>query len=121
MAKFIGTLGVVTGYFETTIDGVQSGVFKPIIETYTVSGDILSNSHRNEQGRSINDNLSISNRFSIIATPSLLTVMTSNPSESNITPMFLEIYGNKWKVASLELQLPRVYISLGGLWNEETN
>lgn len=118
MGKFIGTLGVVVGYSETLIDGIPSGVNKPIIETYHVSGDVLSNGYRNEQGRSINDDVSISNRFSILATPYLVTLMSET---SALSSMYLDVYGIKWKISALELHLPRVYITLGGVWNEEAN
>ena len=73
------------------------------------SGDILRNTKRWENGEQVNDNLTIDNRFSIVADEYAI---------SNIQIMrYLKIMGSSWKITSFEIQRPRIILTVGGVYN----
>ncbi len=72
-------------------------------------GDILKNNFRWESGSSVNDDINISNRISVIA---------DNYMTSNLQCMkYIEISGAFWKINSIDIQAPRLILEIGGIWN----
>ena len=72
-------------------------------------GDILKNNFRWESGSSVNDDINISNRISVIA---------DNYMTSNLQYMkYIEISGAFWKINSIDIQAPRLILEIGGIWN----
>ena len=72
-------------------------------------GDILKNNFRWESGLSVNDDINISNRISVIA---------DNYMTSNLQYMkYIEISGAFWKINSIDIQAPRLILEIGGIWN----
>ena len=61
---------------------------------------------------SINDNLNISNEFSIIADPFAY--------ENFQNMRYIVFMGAKWKITSVEVQYPRLILTVGGVYNEQT-
>ena len=110
MAKFSGTLGVVCGY--ENVDSVAI----PKIEKYKIYGDMYQTSVRHDSGDRINDNLTISNRFSFIAPKRLVTLLSNNSSA--ITALYVEYKGLKLKVSEMTFAEPRINLATGGLYNE---
>lgn len=104
MAKFYG----VIGYAETfeTSPGVWT---EQITERY-YSGDVLKVSKKWQTGESLNDDLVISNEISIVADPFAYN------NFHNIR--FVQWMGAKWKVNRMDIQRPRITLSLGGVYNE---
>ena len=103
MAKFFGIIG-----FEDSRE-TRPGVFEPTITERNYSGDVLRSSKRNESGEQLNDNISISNRFSIVA---------DKYAYNHIYGMkYIKYMGAKWKISDVEIQHPRLNISIGGLYN----
>ena len=75
-------------------------------------GDIIRNTNRWEQGNSVNDNLNISNSISIVADSFII---------DNLQYMkYIEFCGAFWKINSIEVQMPRLILGIGGGWNGET-
>lgn len=104
MARYRGLIGYIREE-ETSPD-----VFEPVIVEKTHSGEILKESSRYERGssESTNDNLSITNRISIVA----------DDIEHDLSTMkYATLFGKKWKIVSFEVQRPRVILQLGGLYN----
>lgn len=103
MAKFYG----VIGYAVTEM--TERGIYEErIIETEYV-GDVLRNTRRLRDGSKINDDITISNQISIIADPY---------ASNNFHAMrYVEFMGAKWKVSEVEVQYPRLILTLGGLYN----
>lgn len=89
----------------------EPGVWTPTITTRTFYGDILRNSWREQTGAKINEDLSISNTISVVADPFLLN------NFHNI--VYVSLYGSKWRVSSVEVNYPRLTLSLGELYLEE--
>jgi hypothetical protein len=103
MAKFYGVIG-----FEDTQE-TQPGVFEPTITKRNYSGDLIRISKRNESGDKINDDISISNQISIIA---------DKYAYNHIYGMkYVKYMGANWKITDVEIQHPRLILSIGGLYN----
>lgn len=106
MAKFYGPVGYV---FDQEI-APDVTVEKPIERNY--KGDLVKNYRRLESSGKINDDVNISNQISIVADPYAL---------SHIFAMRYVIWmGSAWKVTDVEVQMPRLVLTLGGLYNGET-
>lgn len=103
MAKYYGVIG-----YAATVQ-TEPGIYEEqIIETEYV-GDILRNTRRLREGSKINDDITISNQISIIADPY---------ASNNFHAMrYVTFMGAKWKVSDVEVQYPRLILTLGGLYN----
>lgn len=105
MAKFHGTVG-----FASTVE-TAPGVWKPTIEERTYSGDFVSNySMRWEQKSQANDDLGLNQRVSILSDP----YMNEHFSEIR----YIVYRGAKWKVTNVEVQFPRLALTIGTLYNQ---
>ncbi len=105
MAKFYGKIG----YAETVENPDDPGVWTENIIEKFYYGDVTKNSKRYESGEKINDNVIISNSFSIIADAYLYDHF------SNIR--YIEWMGVKWNVNYVEVQRPRLILNAGGVYN----
>lgn len=106
MAKFYGKVGFVVT--EETAPDVYTE--KPIARYYM--GDVVRNIKKATTGEGINDNLDINNQISIIA---------DQFAFSHFFAMrYVEWMGAYWNVQSVEVQFPRLIISIGGVYNGET-
>ncbi len=105
MAKFCGTIGY--SKTEETSPDVWTEVIK---EISNVKGNVLKFSNRWEKGNGVNDDISISNKISIIADSFLL--------ENIQTMRYVTWMGVKWKISDISVEYPRLIISLGGIFNE---
>lgn len=104
MAKFYGKIGYVVT--EETSSGIWS---ERELDPKNYYGDILTNVRRWETSGNINDNLSIGNRISILADPFAF---------ENIQAMkWIEFMGTKWKISSVDVEYPRLIITMGDVYN----
>lgn len=104
MAKFYG----VIGYAETV--ETKPGVWRPKIIEKEYFGDLTRNTHRYESTGQVNDNLNIANEISIVADPY---------ARQNFHSMrYVEFMGAKWKITSVEVQYPRLILTIGGVYND---
>lgn len=107
MAKYSGQIG-----FATCIeDPAGSGIWKNDVVEKLYRGDILNTTVRNQQGKEINDDVKLTNRFSIVADP--FAIFHSNEI------VYAEYMGVKWTVSSIEIQRPRLILTIGGAYNGE--
>lgn len=103
MAKFYGKIGYAIT--EMTEPGIYE---ERLVEEYYF-GDIVKNTRRLRETSNINDDINISNQISILADPYLM---------NNFHSMRYVIYmGIKWKVSEVEVQYPRLILTLGGIYN----
>lgn len=86
-----------------------TGVWENQITEEALYGDVIRDVHRNDSSGEVNDNLAVSNTISVLASPFALTNFQSI--------CYVEWLGTKWKVSSIEVQLPRLILSLGGVYN----
>ena len=110
MARFYGVVGYETEEHETEPGvWVPSGIFeKPYYGN-------VSKRHRRWEASSYdsnNENLIIENRINILADGYM--------REHWPAIKYVEWNGVKWKVASVDISRPRIELTLGGVWNENT-
>lgn len=103
MAKFYGTIG-----YAKTVE-TMPGVWTEQITERDYYGDVIRNSRRLQSSDKVNDDISISNQISIVADPYAI---------NNFHSMrYAEFMGAKWKISDVEVQYPRLLLTLGGLYN----
>ena len=103
MNKWYGNIG----YAETV--EVEPGVWEEQITPKTYYGDIISKVGKFQISSEVNDDKDIAVKLSIVADPY---------AENHVRSMrYAEIWGEKWKITSVEINRPRLIIQIGGLWN----
>ncbi len=105
MAKFYGTIGY--GISEETTPGVWED---RIVERHYY-GDLVRNTRRMQNSEHLNDNINISNEISIVADP--------YANENFHLMRYVTFMGTKWKITSVEVQYPRLILSIGDVYNAE--
>ena len=60
----------------------------------------------------MNDNILLANVVSILADPFAI--------ENCFHMAYAEIMGTKWKISEVEVQYPRLILTIGGVWNGDT-
>ncbi len=103
MAKFYG----VIGYAETV--EIKPGVWKEQITEKTYYGELVRNTRRLQTTDQLNDNINVANEISIVADPF---------ANQNFHSMrYVEFMGAKWKITNVEVQYPRLILTIGGVYN----
>ena len=105
MAKYFGKIG----YLVTT--ETSPGVWTEVITTRDYYGDLIRNSRKIQTSDQLNDDINIANEISIVADPF---------AYQNFHSMkYVEFMGVKWKIATVEVQYPRLILTVGGVYNGE--
>lgn len=104
MAKFYGEIGY--GIPEE----VRPGIWKDRIEKSNYSGDIIQNTRRLQSSDQLNDNINVANEISIVADP--------YANENFHYMKYVKFMGAKWKISNVEVQYPRLILTIGGVYNE---
>lgn len=105
MAKFYGIVGYVTQ--EETAPGVWTN--KVIEKAYR--GDLLRTQRKLVSNENLNGSITISNEISIVADP------YAHANSHYIR--YVKFGGACWDVTSVEVQHPRLVLSVGGVYNGE--
>jgi len=111
MAKFYGVVGFdVSGIegFEVTTQ-YKRGVTAEVYHEQYYSGDVIRNTRSLQADNKVNEDISISNQISIIADPFV--------TENFHAIRYVKYMGTAWRVTSVEVQYPRLILSLGGVFN----
>lgn len=107
MSKYYGKIG-----YERMIES-SPGVWTPETTVKAYYGDVYKQSRRLNSGQQVNDNINISNQFSIVADPYAF---------KHIGEMkWIEWYGTKWKVTDASISYPRIELTIGGVYNADEN
>lgn len=104
MAKFYGTIG----YAMT--NEKKPGVWVEKIVEREYYGDLIRNTRKLQNSSQVNDDIDISNEISIISDPFA--------NENFYAMRYVTFMGAKWKVTSVEVQYPRLILTVGGVYNE---
>lgn len=103
MAKFYGKIG----YTETK--EIEPGVWDEVVTERSYFGDLTRNTSRFQPSNGVNDDINISNSISVIADPY---------ANQNFQHMrFVEFMGTKWKITNVDVQYPRIILTVGGVYN----
>lgn len=104
MAKYYGVIGYASS------EETEPGIWEESITERKAVGDMLENLRSLENSGGVNDNINISNRISIVADPYAI--------QNFHTMRYATYLGTKWKIKSINVNYPRLVLSLGGVWNE---
>ena len=106
MSKFYGAIGYAV------TEEIRPGAWGEKITVRNYYGDVIRNTSQYQSSDNLNDNLNVSNEFSIVADPF---------AYANFHSMrFIEYMGAKWKISNVEVQYPRLILTVGGVYNEQT-
>lgn len=103
MAKYYGEIGYAI------TQETRPGVTEEIIVAKPFCGEQLNTRSKWQTSSQVNDDIDISNQLSIVADP------FAYQNFYNIR--YIEFQGCKWKVTSVEIQRPRLILSIGGVYN----
>lgn len=106
MSKWYG----VVGYGITNV--TRPGVWTPTIIERPYYGDMTRIASSSQPSEDVNDDIQLKNDVSIIADAFAF---------QNFTLIkYVTIMGVRWKVRSVEVQRPRLVLSIGGVYNGPT-
>lgn len=103
MARFYGAVG----YGIST--EIRPGVWKDENIERNYYGDVIRVNRRLESPDKVNEDINISNEISILADPFA--------NENFHLIKYVVFMGAKWKVSNITVQLPRLILSVGGVYN----
>ena len=105
MAKFYGPIG-----YAQTVE-IKPGVWKEQITEKLYYGELTRNTRKLQTSDKLNDDINIANELSIVSDPF---------ANENIYSMrYVEFMGAKWKITDVEVQYPRLILSIGGVYNAQ--
>lgn len=106
MAKWFGKIG----YAETV--ETEPGIWVDQITERSYFGDVIRNMRSLQSSGSVNDDINISNSISIVADPF---------ANQNFHSMrYVEYMGALWKITNVDVQYPRLTLTIGGVYNGDT-
>lgn len=99
------------GFAQDTEESAPSVFAERIVER-SYYGDVLEFGRQMQGGDQINENVTIGNSLSVVADPF---------ASANLYNLrYATFMGQRWKVSAVKVQLPRLVLTLGGLWNGNT-
>lgn len=106
MAKFYGSVG-----YADTVE-TAPGVWEEGITERMYFGDLTRNTRRLQSSDTLNDDINVANEISIVADPF---------ANKNFHKMrYVSFMGSKWKIINVEVQYPRLILTIGGVYNGQT-
>lgn len=103
MAKFYGKVG-----YAKTVE-IEPGIWEEQITEQSYFGDVTRNTSRYQSSGGVNDDINIANNINIVADPY---------ANENFQHMrYVEYMGTKWKITNVEVQYPRLLLTIGGVYN----
>lgn len=103
MAKFYGAIGYATP------TQTSPGVWKDVINERNYSGDLIRDTRRLQTSDKVNDDINIANNVSIVA--------DEFANQNSHHMRYATINGANWKIEKVEVQRPRLLLTLGGVYN----
>lgn len=107
MAKFFGAVG----YTEST--ETAPGVWSDVITERNYYGEITKNSQRLENGEHLNKNVTIRNSINIVSDPYAVNHV--------FAIRYVKWMGAAWTVTNVDVQYPRLILTLGEVYNGKTS
>lgn len=105
MAKFYGPIG-----YAVTVE-TRPGVWEEQIAERPYYGDLIRNTRRLQSSETLNDDISVANEISIVADPFA--------NENFYSMRYVGFMGAKWKISNVEVQYPRLILTIGGVYNDD--
>jgi hypothetical protein len=101
--KFYGKVG-----YGVNVESAP-GVWVDTITEVQYFGDVVRNSRKLQDGSKVNDDLSVENSISIVA--------DAYAHEHFFAIRYVEWAGTLWAVSTVDVQIPRLLLRLGGVYN----
>ncbi len=105
--RFAGAVGYADIDVETA-----PGVWVASMVAKNYRGDVTRSSRRLESTTTLNDDVTLENSFSIIA--------DAFAFENFDKMRYVSWNGSNWTVTNVEVQRPRLILTVGDIWNGET-
>ncbi len=103
MGKWYGAIG-----YADTLE-TEAGVWDEELIERMYYGDLLRNTRKLEGADKVNADINIANEISVVADPF---------AYQNFHLMrYVELMGVKWKITNVEVQYPRLILTIGGVYN----
>lgn len=106
MGKWFGKIG-----YAVTAE-TEPGLWEDTIVEREYYGDMISDRRKRQTSGEVNDNINLANVISIIADPFAY--------ENCSRMVYAEIMGAKWKITDIEVQYPRLILTIGGVYNGDS-
>lgn len=106
MSKWFGKIGYAV------TNETEPGLWDETILEREYYGDMTYDRRKRQTSGGINDNILLANVVSILADPFAI--------ENYSYMAYAEIMGTKWKISEVEIQYPRLILTIGGVWNGDT-
>lgn len=103
MARWYGEIG-----FGETVETAPS-VFSEKIVPRKYYGEIIRNNRKLQTSDKVNDDITITNQISILCDPYAM--------ENFHAMRYVTFMNSKWKITDVEVDYPRLTLSLGGVYN----
>lgn len=108
--RFYGVIGYATVREGT---GGNIGIDEDVIEERPYFGDVLRNSRKyDSQSESVLDELKIDNKISIVA--------DAYAWDHFFKMKYVQWMGTLWKITNVEVERPRLVLTIGGVYNGPT-
>ncbi len=107
MGRYFGKIGFAIN------TEVEPDIWEDIIVERPYGGDVLPNSRGFNQGEALSTDIKVTNQFSIVGDTYLFKHL------SDIR--YITWRNEQWSVSTIVDAFPRITITLGGLWNGQTN
>jgi len=108
MARFSGKIGYGTSVEKPT----GSGIHVDEIVEFPYFGNVIRNTRKLEPGESLNDNVSVGNSISVVADQYAI--------DHFFAIRYIRWMGTLWTVTNVEIQRPRLVLTLGQVYNGPT-
>ena len=103
MAKYAGLVGYVTEVESSP------GVWSPVETPRMMKGDLLRQAVNRQNDDKVNSDFTLGHRVSVIG--------DAYAFGNYMYIKWIEVDGYKWEVSSVEIQRPKLILSLGGPYN----
>lgn len=108
MAKWSGRIGFVT----TSESPVGSGIYRDVVVIKSFTGDVKQVTRRWQVEDKINDDVTMNNTISVVATPYLM--------QNFYSIRFISFMNAWWSVNAVVMDYPRLTLEIGGLYHGDT-
>ena len=106
MNRFYGAVG-----YGQSVESAP-GVWQDDITEVFYYGNVIRNTRQLREGASVNDDITVSNNISIVA--------DAYANTNFISIRYVAWSGSLWTVTAVEVQAPRLILTLGGVYNGPT-
>lgn len=103
MNRFYGVVG-----YGQSVESAP-GVWKDAITEVSYYGNVVRNTRQLREGSLVNDDITVGNNISIIA--------DAYANENFMNIRYISWQGSLWTVTAVDVQAPRLMLTLGGIYN----